>query len=77
MRYCLSLHTSDPWMIGHLHLGSRPSDLCTVWYRTRWYLCDFLVVRILSLLYYSYPLVARAQGVEPCDLPGVFLGFQL
>ena len=30
-------------MIGHLHLGSRPSDLCTVWYRTRWYLCDFLV----------------------------------
>ena len=61
-------------------LGSRPSDLCTVWYRTRWYLCDFFgtVVRILSLLYYcSYPLVARAQGVEPCDLPGVFLGFQL
>ena len=31
----------------------------------------------VSLLYYSYPLVARAQGVEPCDLPGVFLGFQL
>ena len=40
-----SLHTSDPWMIGHLHLGtvrvlvgSPPSNLCTrtgrVWYST-------------------------------------------
>ena len=33
-----SLHTSVPGMTGHLNLPS--SDLCTVWYRTRWYLCD-------------------------------------
>ena len=35
----INLYTHPvPGMTGHLNLPS--SDLCTVWYRTRWYLCD-------------------------------------
>ena len=51
-------------MTGHLNLPS--SDLCTVWYRTRWYLCD-----LRGVYQYSYPLIAaRVQGVVPCNLLG-------
>ena len=60
-------------MIGHLNLPS--SDLYTVQYGAVPY--AVVSLRLFGIYHCSYRVMARVQGVEPCYLSGVFLGFQL
>ena len=78
-----TLHTTDPWMIGHLHLEVLVPQIYVLYGMVPYAVAslrlfggeDSIVIVVATSTYGYSRAILLWRGLEPCDLPGVFLGF--